>query len=212
MRNNLVQLDSAFTEHYQQLLNIQKDLFDQYKTYDFDLNKIEITEAVYKRMMSFWYFNVWNTHDVLGRNMTPSGADFFTETCMLFFKAYFEVRYDCVVKSEKSIVKSKNSLRPDITIWSKDEIQLLAVVELKVNDGWKRKTMDEHLRDREEKIRAHFPNAYFGVISFWNFFDITNENWKNKFVGLYEFRKEGNHPKTDGCIEDIMKQIEKHIL
>lgn len=211
MKNDLVKLDTAFTDHYRKLLEIQKDLYEQYKMYIFDLNKTEITEAVCQRMTAFWHFNYNNTHELLARNVTTSAADFFTETCMLFFKVYFEQRYSCIVRSEKSIVKSKKAIRPDLSIWNSDETKLLAVIELKVNDGWKRKAMEAHLTERDNTIKSHFPNAYFGVISFWNFFNTEDNNWRTKYVGLQTYDKTNSHPRTDGLIEDIMKQIEMRL-
>ncbi|WP_312332843.1 hypothetical protein [Sphingobacterium sp.] len=212
MNKDLVGLDRAFTNHYKELLDIQRVLYEQYKEYDFDLNKTEITEAVCQRMMAFWHFHYNNTHELLIRNVTTPAADFFTETCMLFFKVFFEQRYSCRVRSEKSIVKNKNAVRPDLSIWNSDETKLLAAIELKVNDGWKRKDMETHLVDRESIVKYHYPNAYFGVISFWNFFNTEDHNWRVRNVGLVTYDQNNSHPRTDGLIEDIMKEIEKQIL
>lgn len=214
MNKSLVHIDNAFAEHYRQLFDIQNDLFGKYKLYAFDLNKTEITEAIRQRMMSFWYFNVWNTKNILERQSTPSGADFLTETCLLFFKAYFETKFKdkVVVNSEKSIVKKRNAIRPDISVWNRNETELIAAIELKLNDNWKRGvTMQEHLAKRENDILIHYPRAYFAVVSFWNFFDTNHENWRTRYVGLYNFDKANDHPSTGGYIEDIMKKIEEQI-
>ncbi len=101
-------------------------------------------------------------------------------------------------------------MRPDISIWTADYEEVLAVVELKVNDGWKGKNIMTHLKDREEKIKTLYPKSYFGVIAFWNFFDESDLNldWRNKYVGLYRYDRHERHEKTNGYVEDIMKSIE----
>lgn len=213
MNNDLLQLDRAFTEHYKGLYEIQNRLLNQYKEYPFDLSKREINEAIYQRMMAFWHFNVHNAKELLQRSMTTPAADFFTETCLLFFKSYFENRYPVKVRSERNIVKGKNAIRPDLTIWDKDEKKLLVVIELKINDGWKRAEMQKHLLEREEKIRAVNENVFFAVVSFWNFFKENGlASWPEHYVGLFNKAKDNNHESTAFYIEHIMEKIEKHIL
>lgn len=211
MKQNLTELDHKFSNHFKQLFEIQRELIEKYKSYEFDLDKTEITRAIHNRMSAFWYFNVHNTKELLRANITPPASDFFTQTCMLFFKVYFEQRYEVLVCSEKSIVPGKKLVRPDITIWSKNEVKLLASIELKVNNGWKKKEIKAHLEEREKKVKDASDGAYFGVIAFWNFFEKVEPEWKNKYVGLYEFNDNKNHPETGAYVEDIMKQIEQNI-
>jgi len=207
MESDLKTIDNAFIAHYRKLIDIQKDVFNECKEYNFNLNSIEITQAVHDRMSAFWDFHVGNAKQILDRKINTGGSDFFTETCLLFLKAYFEQKYDVIVTSEKSILKKGNSLRPDISIWTKDYEEVLAVIELKINNGWKGKNIMTHLQEREENIKHYYPNSYFGVIAFWNFFEI-NSDWKNKYVGLYKYDRHDRHEKTNGYVEDIMKNIE----
>lgn len=86
---NLVDIDSAFCCQYKSLLDTQRGISEELKGYTFDLNKDEITQAVRKRMSSFWYFNVNNCKD-LGLGVNTIAADFFTETCLFFFKTIFQ--------------------------------------------------------------------------------------------------------------------------
>ncbi|WP_313184169.1 hypothetical protein [Sphingobacterium siyangense] len=210
MTNNLKLIDDVFITHYRKLLEIQRNVFNECREYNFDLNSNEITQAIHDRMSAFWDFHVYNAKQILDRKINTGGADFFTETCLLFLKAYFEQKYNVIVTSEKSLLKKGNSMRPDISIWTADYEEVLAVVELKVNDGWKGKNIMAHLRDREEKIKILYPNSYFGVIAFWNFFDESDLNldWRNKYVGLYRYDRHDRHEKTNGYVEDIMKSIE----
>jgi hypothetical protein len=206
METDLVTIDSAFTNQYKGLLDIQKDIKAQLDTYLFDLSKTEITDAIIARMDAFWYFNVSNNKQILDRKTNTTAADFFTETCLLFLKSYFEKDSQIKVLSEKNITKG-SVIRPDISIWK--DGQLIAAIELKVSDGWKGGTMLPHLIDREAKIKSLFPNAYFGVIAFWNFFYTEMEGWNSKYFGIKQWNEKEDHPKTGAYIENLIKEIKK---
>lgn len=214
MSRTLTEIDAAFTEHYKQLLDVQKTVVEQLKAYTYDLSKTEITDAIIERMNAFWYFNSQNNWGLLGRKSNPVSADFFTETCLLFFKTYFEQdRYGGLkVESEKNIKleKSRNPVRPDITICTNDD-QLLAVIELKVSDGWKGIGIEEHLRQREAQVRAYHPNAWFGVLAFWNFTKPDAPQWGKKYFGLLNHQKDRKHIRTDVRVEQILQQIQQHL-
>jgi hypothetical protein len=208
MSKNLLEIDSAFALHYRGLIDIQRSIINEIREYTFDLTKEEITDAVIERMYAFWHFNVTNNKELLKRNINTTAADFFTETCLLFFKAYFEKNENFKVCSE--IVLGRDPIvRPDISIWHKTE--LLAVIELKVSAGWKGNSILPHLYEREEQIKRIAPNAYFGVIAFWNFFDTTDKNWNSKYFGLLNFDKANNHIRTDSSIENLIVKINKYI-
>lgn len=211
MIQNLLTIDGEFTDQYRALFEIQKNIKTQLDVYPFDLSKTDITEAIIDRMMAFWYFNVNNNKQILGREINTTSADFFTETCLLFFKCYFERNPEIKVLSERNIAKG-SVIRPDISIWNKEETQLFAAIELKVSDGWKGGTILHQLIERELQIKSLFPNAYFGVIAFWNFFDNGIEGWNSKYFGLLKFDKDNNHQRTEATIEEIIKEIVKKIL
>jgi len=206
--NNLLAIDNAFTSHYRGLFEIQQSVKTQLIDYPFDLSLTEITDTIIDRMMAFWYFNVRNNKEILGREINTTSADFFTETCLFFLKCYFEKQRCLKVLSEKNITKG-SVIRPDISIWKDD--QLVAAIELKVSDGWKGGTILPHLTEREIQIKSLFPNAYFGVIAFWNFFDTNIEGWNSKYFGLLKFEKDNNHKRTDASIEQLIREIEKAI-
>ncbi|MDD3323148.1 MAG: hypothetical protein PHS59_17080 [Paludibacter sp.] len=208
MSKNLLEIDRAFTLHYRGLIDIQRSINKKLKSYPFDLSKNEITDAVIERMYAFWHFNVTNNKEILHREINTTAADFFTETCLLFFKAYFEKYENVDVCSEKTI-GHKTIVRPDISIWHKKE--LLAVIELKVSNGWKGKSMLPHLSEREEQIKKIAPNAYFGVLAFWNFFDTTDKDWNSKYFGLVNYDKNNNHLRTNSSIENIIFKINQNI-
>lgn len=207
MSKNLLEIDSTFAQHYRTLIDIQRSIIKELKDYTFNLSNEEITDAVIERMYAFWHFNVTNNKEILHRNINTTAADFFTETCLLFFKAYFEKNENFEVCSEKTI-GYKTNVRPDISIWNKNE--LIAVIELKVSNGWKGKSMLPHLYEREEQIKRIAPNAYFGVLAFWNFFDITGKNWNSKYFGLLNFDESNKHLRTDSSIEKLILEINKN--
>lgn len=211
MQNKLIELDRTFSDHFKRLFEIQKELLDIYNGYSFDLDSDEITESIHDRMQAFWYFNVHNTHLLLKGNITPSASDFFTQTCMLFFKAYFENRYKVKVCSERNISKGKKIIRPDISIWNEKENNVIAVIELKVNDGWKRSSMLDHLFERRRLIISEYPSASFHVIAFWDFPNSPIRESSTNYIGLYEFCDKGEHKKTSDYVEHTMKSIEKAV-
>lgn len=211
MENNLLNIDSAFTKQYKELLEIQYDIYKKLKHYTFDLNKTEITDAIIARMDAFWYFNVKNNKDILNRKTNTTAADFFTETCLLFIKSYFKEEDGYKVFSEENILhgrEEKGIIRPDISIRKNNK--LIAVIELKVSNGWKGAEMLPHLKDRESKILKNYPNIFFGVIAFWNFFNSEIDGWGNKYIGLKTYDEKNNHPKTNANIENMIIEIEKN--
>ena len=209
MVTNLLTIDSVFTKHYRGLFEIQQSVTNQLEHYSFDLSKTEITDAIINRMMAFCYFNVRNNKEILGRKINTTSADFFTETCLFFLKCYFEKQSGLKVLSEKNITKG-SVIRPDISIW-KDDL-LVAAIELKVSDGWKGSTMFPHLIEREIQIKNLFPNAFFGVIAFWNFFNANIEGWNSKYFGLLKFEKDNDHQRTNTSVENLIIEIEKVTL
>lgn len=210
MSKNLLEIDSAFTHQYRGLLEIQHSIKNQLSVYEFDLSEPEITNAIIERMMAFWYFNVNNNKEILGREINTTSADFFTETCLLFLKCYFEKTQGLKVRSEKNIAKGF-VIRPDISIWNEDETILYAAIELKVSDGWKGETMLTHLEVRENQIKSLFHNAYFGVLDFWNFFSSDTSGWNSKYFGLLQFDKNNNYQRTDASVENLILKINKKI-
>src|SRR5690606_32292466 len=98
---------------------------------------------------------------------------------------YFENKHGLQVYSEKSIVPGKKAIRPDISIWHGET--LIAAIELKVNNGWKRETIFDHLIQREKQIKSLHSNCGFFAIAFWNFFPDDCVEWNQQYVGLKTF-------------------------
>jgi hypothetical protein len=94
-------------------------------------------------------------------------------------------------------------IRPDLSIWKGN--QLVAVIEVKVSNGWKGKTMADHLGNRKKKIQIICPGVFFGAISFWNCFGKGIKSIDSEYIGLYEFVKDNNH-KTTGKTIELMAQ------
>lgn len=65
MEKTLLGIDSEFTTQYKGLLDIQRNIFEQLKHYQFDLSITEITDAIIARMDAFWFFNVNNNKEIL---------------------------------------------------------------------------------------------------------------------------------------------------
>lgn len=199
----LSKIDAVFTNQYKNLLETQRNVSESLKDYEFDLSGNEMTNAIYERMMAFWYFHVSNCKD-LDRHVNTTAADYFTETCLFFLKPCLK-QYGLKVVSEKDIRNDKSNtkvIRPDISIWKEEE--LVAVIELKVSDGWKGKNMISHLEERKISIKNIWPNVFFGAISFWNCFGDDNKTEDSEYIGLYEIAKDFNHKSTGKTIEKII--------
>ncbi|WKL44119.1 hypothetical protein [Flavobacterium sp. ZE23DGlu08] len=202
---DLIEIDAAFCNHYSSLLETQRAISEELEIYSFDLNKNDITQAIHNRMLSFWAFNANNCKD-LGRTVNTVASDFFTETCLFFFKQVFKQR-GMEVYSEKNILKelSRKSMRPDISIWKNHD--LIAVIELKVSDGWKRAGMLNHLEERKKNIQKIYPEIFFGAIAYWDCFrNIDNDLYPN-YLGLVIHDNKYNHPSTGRTIEEMIKRI-----
>ena len=205
MKSTLLEIDSAFCDKYSSLLETQRDISKELEGYVFDFDKDEITQAVKERMSSFWYFNYNNRND-LERRVTAVAADFFTETCLFFLKKVFK-QHGMEVFSEKNILKevSKKSMRPDISIWKDND--LVAVIELKVSDGWKRAGMLHHLEERKRNIQEIYPKVIFGAIAYWDCFqNIDNKLYPN-YLGLVIHDSKNNYPSTGRTFEEMIKRI-----
>ena len=202
---NLLDVDSAFCDHYSSLLETQRAISKELEVYAFDLNKNDITQAIQNRMLSFWAFNANNCKD-LGKNVKTVASDFFTETCLFFFKQVFK-QHGIEVYSEKNILKEVNrkTIRPDISIWKDNH--LIAVVELKLSDGWKKAGMLNHLEKRKRIIQEIYPEVFFGAIAYWDCFrNIDNDLYPN-YLGLVIYDKKCKHPSTGRTIEEMIKRI-----
>jgi hypothetical protein len=188
------------------LLSRQKLVIADLEKYDFNLESTEITDAIVERMNAFWHFAWHNNKELLGRKVTSEASDFFTETCLLFLKSYFKsIGSDYKILSEHSLIKSRKSVKPDISIWKSNE--LLGAIELKVSDGWKGKWIVPHLAERENQIKQLYPNAFFGVLSFWKFSQKTDvsEIWGKQYFALKIWEKDNHHKSTGLHIEDLLK-------
>ena len=104
----------------------------------------------------------------------------------------------------------RKHIKPDISIHDKND-NLLAAIEIKVSNGFKRKSIMEHLRERERKLTIFFPDVFFGVIAYWNFFDTNSDNWNSKHIGIKWYNEKGNHSKTGVCVKNLILLIEKYL-
>lgn len=206
---NLTRIDKKHNNHYYHITEINKQILEELKSYKFDLEISEISDAIRNRMWTYY-----ETHDnmkaLLGKSQKQAAADFFVECCLFFLKAYFEANNsDYTVKSEVIIWnEGRNNIRPDITIWRKED--LVATIEVKVQLGRKRLSWKDELRQREIEIKDKKPNSFFAVVCFtennWQGFD-RDENFGTKYFSLTD--KEGK--PTTATFEKMITVILKAI-
>jgi hypothetical protein len=200
---NLVQLDDRHNSHYKDIARINKEILNDLQSYNFDLNKSEISDAIINRMRAFF-----ETHDILkrlfGKNQKQAASDYFVESCLIFMKAFFEkIGYD--VKSEIKIWgEKKRSIRPDVTIWKNGN--LIASIEMKVQLGRRRLEWRDEIRNREIDIKTKTNCKFFGVVCFtennWQGFN-RDEDWETKYFALTD----GNWQSIENSFEKLLKNI-----
>jgi len=67
-------------------------------------------------------------------------------------RAHLDIKnYDLEVHSERQIIKKRGSIRPDISIWKKNEV--ISIIECKTQLGWNRNKWEEDFQKRELKFK-----------------------------------------------------------
>jgi hypothetical protein len=139
------------------------------KDYEFDLSNIEITEAIIFRLKT--YYTTQNKIKIfLDKRYIAAAADYFVESILFFLRIYFKSKGGILeAHSERQIIKEKNSIRPDISIWKGNEV--VAIIECKTQLGWNRNNWENDFIDRDIKLKNDFPNAKSFLLV------MTGSNW-----------------------------------
>jgi len=181
------------------------------KNYSFDLNKIEITDAILERLKAY-YLTQNKIKLFLAKRYATAASDFFVESVLFFLELFFESTGNKFkAHSERQIKRIKKALRPDISIWDGEKI--VAIIECKTQFGWNRKNWEEDFMIREAKLKVDFPNAKSFLLI------LTSRNWSligsNKFLKKKYFILLNNTWPTEYIgsdqiltpIEDLFKQL-----
>ena len=136
---------------------------------DIDLNGDDISRAVLARLKS--YMTAQDAiKAALGKEYSSPAADFFVESVLFYLRVALErLTPGVVVASEKSILRKRGALRPDISIWRDD--RLVAAVECKTQLGWNRGEWLNDFERRESRMKAAFPGARLFLLV------MTGSNW-----------------------------------
>lgn len=122
-----------------------------------DLGGVDLTNAVLLRLKSFLLTQEQIKHSLQKVYAAPA-ADFFAETVCFFLKVALEkLDSSLSVASEKTIVRKKGSMRPDISVWRGDTV--IAAVEYKTQLGWNRDGWLQDFEAREKRLKEQHPNA-----------------------------------------------------
>jgi hypothetical protein len=134
-----------------------------------DLNGDDISRAVLARLKS--YMTAQDAiKTALGKRYGSSAADFFVETVLFYLRVALErLSPGVAVVSEKSIIRKRGALRPDISVWRGD--RLVAAVECKTQLGWSRGEWLNDFERRESRMKADFPDAQLFLLV------MTGSNW-----------------------------------
>jgi len=138
-----------------------KELERSYKlienSYRFDLSKSEITEAIIERL-KMYYITQGKIKAFLEKRYLAPAADYFVESVLFFLKLYLaasETKLEA--HSERQINKTKNAIRPDISVWKGDKV--IAIIECKTQLGWNRDNWEEQYKMRDKVLKNSFPKA-----------------------------------------------------
>ena len=180
----LVELDKSYRESFN---STHQALKESYKTisssYEFDLSKTEITQAILERLKAF-YLAQFATKEFLEKRIIPDAADYFVEATLFFLRIFLEkVAPHLKAVAEQAIERRRGAIRPDISIWNGDKV--IAIIECKTQLGYKRDNWEEDFIKREKRLTALFPKAKaFLLVS-------TSDNWggfgTNRNVGKKYF-------------------------
>ena len=167
---SLFELEEKYQDY---LLNQYDELNSLYNNIKLDgslsLNTNDITKAILLRMKVFSDTNN-KIKKFLNKRYAPAAADFFVETIIFYLKLVldkFQKKYE--VHSERLIKRKRGSMRPDISIWEKDEVK--AIIECKTNLGWNRIGWEDAFINREKRLKEDFPEAKAFLLI------MTSQNW-----------------------------------
>lgn len=151
---------------YNQLENSYNTIANSYQ---FDLTKTEITEAVLERLKNYCITQDL-TKNFLNKRYQAPLADYFVETVLFFLRLYLKSQGGHLeAHSERQIKRTKNAIRPDISVWRQDEV--VAIIECKTQLGWNRDGWEQDYILREQKLKSEFPNAKSYLLA------MTENNW-----------------------------------
>jgi len=152
------------------LIPALKSSYEQMKILCSSNANFDYSQAITNRLRAF-YLAQSEMKSFLDKKVAQAGSDFFVETILFFLKLFNDVEdLGLEIKSEQSIQRRRNALRPDITIWNGSE--LLAVIECKTQLGWHRHEWNAHFKEREDKIKESFPNAQIFLVV------MSGSNWQ----------------------------------
>jgi len=187
---NLIEIDKEYNQAIADIFQKMKVVFEKVKTeYKFDFTKTEITEAILLRLKA--YYTTQNEIKLLlDKKCLAAAADFFVESTLFFLKLYFKTeKLGLEAHSERKVMKKRNSIRPDISIWRGDEV--IATIECKTQLGWNRQNWEKDFWDRDKVLKSDFPNAKSFLLV------MTEENWSGF----------GKNPKLNDCFFCLLNDI-----
>lgn len=125
---------------------------------------------------------------------------------MFFFRLFLQSQGGQLeAHSEEQIKKKLKAIRPDISIWRKNEI--IAIIECKTQLGWNRNNWEKQYNERDLKLKNDFPNAQSFLLVMtgnnWGGFK-TNSNFDKKYFCLLD----DIWPTKYSTTKDILTPIE----
>jgi hypothetical protein len=176
----LTESEKEYIDIYKSQSAALENAFKKATASNLTLYSNEFIQCLIQRMKAY-YETQNNIKRFLNKRYAAPAADYFVESVLYFLKLALEISNSKLeAHSERQIKRSRNSIRPDISIWKDDSV--VSIIECKTQLGWNRSNWESDFKKREQKLRNYFPqaNAYLLVMTGNNWGGFSQENISSK--------------------------------
>lgn len=215
---NFCELDKKYIDLLRNQSRVLKEVYVRSsKSGDLDLESLDLSNFIIQRMKSYYELQD-SIKTLLNKKYSAPGADFFVESVVWAINmGLIHSGSQLKIHSEENIIKGKKGIRPDISVWNKDE--LLSIIECKTQLGWNRVGWKKDFRERVKKLRESHPKAkaYLLVMTGnnWegfskkeanknNYYCLLKDKWPTQVGGELGF--EEIFTPIEKLIKDLLKQ------
>lgn len=166
---NLSDIENDYLEAFQSQSDALKNAYEKTISSKLTLCSNELTQCLIQRMITY-YKTQDDIKQFLNKRYVSPAADYFVESVIYFLKLALKLsNSELDAHSERQISRTKNSIRPDISIWHANKV--VAIIECKTQLGWNRSNWEDDFKRRELKLKESFPDAKAFLLV------MTGSNW-----------------------------------
>lgn len=165
----LAEIEKEYIDAYKSQSIVLESIFRKAQRSNLTLDSNEYTQCLIQRLKTY-YETQNDIKTFLNKRYAAPAADYFVESVLYFLKLALEISNSKLeAHSERQITRSKNSIRPDISIWKDGKV--VSIIECKTQLGWNRSNWKANFISREQKLRDYFPDADAYLLV------MTGNNW-----------------------------------